>query len=234
VSFAGRVGAAPTRLDPNNDQARSWLLHELAKPPYRDTRDPLTRALQALEDWLVNLLSGRHLQVHPLPTIVAVLVAVLLVVLLAYLMRFVRRTARGPQTTSPTVLGDERLSADQYRGRARRAFDEQRYAECVLDVLRAIAQGAVERTLLDDAPSLTAHEIGTRLSAVFPTASAELHWAADRFDAVAYGSQAPPRTDAARLLELDRLLTDLRPARLGQSSTPQVDARSDVPAEVGR
>jgi hypothetical protein len=120
VSFAVWVGTVPTRLDPSNDQARSWLAHELAKPPYRDTRDPFTRAMQALENWLFNLLSGSHLQVHPLPTIVAVLVAVLLLALLAYLMRFVRRTTRGPRTTSPAVLGDERLSAAQYRARPSR------------------------------------------------------------------------------------------------------------------
>jgi hypothetical protein len=125
-------------------------------------------------------------------------------------------------------------SAPPSTARARRAFDEQRYDECVLDVLRAVAQGAVERTLIDDVPSLTAHEIGTRLSRVFPTGSAELHWAADRFDAVAYGHQAASRADADRLLELDRTLADLRPARLGQPRSLEGDSRSDVPAEVGR
>jgi hypothetical protein len=223
----------PTRLDPSNDQARSWLLHELAKPPYRDTRDPFTRALQALEQWLINLLSGSHVHVTPLPTIVAILVAALLVVLIAYLMRFVRRTARGPRATSTAVLGDERLTADQYRFRARHDFDEQRYAECVLDVLRAIAQGAMERTLLEDAPSLTAHEIGGRLARVFPEASAELQWAADRFDSVAYGHERATRDDASRLLELDRTLADRRPGRLVPSPRVEGDVTSGVPAKVG-
>lgn len=233
MSFPGGMRSVPTRLDPSNDQARAWLLHELAKPPYRDTRDPLTRALQALEQWLFKLLSGSQVRVDPLPTTVGVVVAVLLVVLVAYLMRTVRRTARGPGPASTLVLGDERLTADQYRLRARRAFDEQRYAACVLDVLRAVAQGAVERTLLDDAPSLTAHEITSRLARVFPEASVELRWAADRFDAVAYGHQPATRGDASRLLELDRRLADLRPARPPQSPGVVADATTGAPAKVG-
>lgn len=232
MSLAGLVGTAPSRLDPGNDQARSWLLQELSKPPYRDPRDPFTRAIQAFEQWLFDLLNGVHVEVHPLPTFVAVLVAVLLLVLLVFVLRFVRRTPRGP-TPASAVLGDERLSADQYRDRARRAFDRQRYAECVLDVLRAIAQGAVERTLLDDAPSMTAHEIGTRLSGVFPTAAAELRWAADRFDAVAYGHLTASRADATRLLDLDRNLADLRPARPGPAPSVEDHASSPVSAGVG-
>ena len=233
MSLAGLVGTAPSRLDPGNDQARSWLLQELSKPPYRDPRDPFTRAIQAFEQWLFNLLNGIHVEVHPLPTFVAVLGAVLLLVLLVFVLRFVRRTPRGPRAASPAVLGDERLSADQYRERARRAFDGQRYAECVLDALRAIAQGAVERTLLDDAPSMTAHEIGTRLSRVFPTAATELRWAADRVDAVAYGHLTASRADATRLLELDRNLADLRPARLGPPPSVEDRASSPVSAGVG-
>ncbi len=208
----------PARLEPGNDEARRWLRDELAKPAYRDTRDPLQRAMDAIGKWLSDLLNGMHGPSNPLPTAVAVIVALALVALVVYTLRFVRRTRRGPGDGASAVLGDERLTAAQYRTRAEEALGDERYADCVLDALRAVAAGAVERTLLEDVPSLTAHEIATRLESPFPDQAQDLRAAANRFDAVAYGGLEPTRSDAERLLALDRTLATARPVR------PQVQA----------
>lgn len=205
--------ALPSRLDPGNDEARTWLRDELAKPAYRDTRDPLQRAMDALGEWLSALLSGARAPSDPLPTVVAVVIALALVALVAYTLRFVRRTERGSGGAQEAVLGDQRLTAAQFRTRAQQARADGRYGDCVLDAMRAIAGGAVERTLLEDAPSLTAHEIAARLGTSFPTEAQELREAADRFDAVAYGDRYASRSDAERLLDLERTVATTRPFR---------------------
>jgi hypothetical protein len=229
VGVVGIVGTAPARLDPTNGEARSWLQDELAKPAYRDTRDPLTRALQALERWLLDLLDGAQAPVGPLPTLVAGLVAVALVALVVYTLRYVRRTRRAASGPAAPVLGDERLTAQQYRGRAQRALADGLYAACVLDLLRAIARDAVERTILEDAPSLTAHEIAGRLEAAFPATADELRWAADRFDAVAYGEGDASRADAERMVALDRAIATARPVH----SKAETATEASTPAGVG-
>lgn len=218
AAWPGRVATAASRLDPGNEQARTWLRDELAKPAYRDTRDPLQRAVDAFGQWVSDLVSRAHTPSDPLPTVFAVLVALALVALVAYTLRFVRRTERAVDDGPGTVLGDERLTAAQYRARAERALADQRYGDCVLDALRALASGAVERTLLEDAPSLTAHEIAGRLGTTFPEQAQDLRDAADRFDAVAYGDESPSRPDAEHLLALDRAVAATRPRR------PQAEA----------
>jgi hypothetical protein len=212
-TYATSVRVLPDRLDPGNAEARSWLRAELAKPAYRDTRDPVTRAIDAVIQWLENLLSGVHAPTRPLPTFVAGVVAVLLLALVAYMLRFVRRTQRLDSGPSTTVLGPERLTAAQYRARAQQALARGRYAACLLDLLRAIAQDAMERTLLEDAPSLTAHEIADRLAVVFPASAVELRWAAGCFDAVAYGDGTATRADAERMVALDHATASARPVR---------------------
>lgn len=205
--------AVPARLDPGNDEARSWLRDELAKPAYRDTRDPLQRAMDAIEEWLTDLLSGANAPSDPVPTIVAVLATLALVALVVHALRFVRRTERRRGTGPEAVLGDERLTAAQFRARAEKALAEQRYDDCVLDALRSVAAGAVERTVLEDAPSLTAHEIAARLATTFPAQARDLGVAADRFDAVAYGDQEATREAAEQLLALERAVAAARPVR---------------------
>jgi hypothetical protein len=215
VSLTTLAGTLPARLDPGNTEARQWLRDELAKPAYRDTRDPLTRAWDALMNWLADLLSRLNAPAHPLPTFAAGVVALLIVALVVWMLRFVRRTKRRDTAAVAPVRGDERLTADQYRARAARALSEGAYAACLLDLMRAIAQEAVQRTLLEDVPSLTAHEIADRLAVVFPGSAGELHWAAERFDAVAYGDALASRPDTERVAALDRTLAASRPARGG-------------------
>ena len=211
MSLVGTVLALPGRLEPDNAQARGWLREELASPAYRDTRDPLQRAFDAFRQWISDLLNGMNGPSHALPTVVAALIGAALVALVLLALRFVRRTARAQRVAVEAVLADDRLTAEQFRTRAVQAHAQGRYAACVLDSLRAIARDAVERTLLEDVPSLTAHEIATRLETVFPGQAQDVRWAADRFDAVAYGKGAASRGDADRMMALDRALSRARP-----------------------
>ena len=137
---------------------------------------------------------GAH-PVQPAADGVAVLVALALVALVVYSLRFVRRTERGPPTgpgrCSATSGSPRRSTAHAPRGAGRAAVRGLR-PRCPASV----ASGAVERTLLEDAPSLTAHEIAGRLGSTFPEQAQDLRAAADRFDAVAYGDEPASRADA--------------------------------------
>ena len=235
AAVRSHLTSVSARLDPGNDEAREWLRRELAKPAYRDTRDPLERATDAIQKWLTDLLDGAHAPSDPVPTVVAIVVALALVALVVYTLRFVRRTERRRGDGPEAVLGDERLTAAQFRARAEQALAEQRHGDCVLDALRAVAAGAVERTLLEDAPSLTAHEIATRLGTPFPTHARDLREAADRFDAVAYGDQEATGAQAEALLALERAVATARPVRPAVQDSPQdsrQDTRRDAPGST--
>ncbi|SES42425.1 protein of unknown function [Pedococcus cremeus] len=200
------------RLDPGNGEARRWLEEELSRPAYHEHNDPIARALAALERFIDSLLNADPSAGGALPAGIAGLVTAGLVALVLFALRHVRREARRGDVGGPALLGEERLTAEQFRERSRRALDEGRFADAVLDAMRATAQGAAERTLLDDAPSLTAHEVGLQLAVPFPEHRDELARAADLFDAVAYGHHAPEREQAEHLLALEATLRRTRPA----------------------
>ncbi len=210
VPGLGAVTARVSGLDPDPDQARSWVEQELAKDDYRDRRS----LLQQLLDWLQRRLgdlqnpqSGGGLS---FPPFVIAGVAVLVVAVLVVLATRVRRERR-VVTTSGKVLGDSTLTAAQLRARADAALREGRYDDAVLDTVRAIAREADARTLLTDAPALTAHEIGRQLSTVFPDHRAAVTRATDRFDAVAYGHLSADRDDADDVIATDGALRRARP-----------------------
>ena len=82
---------------------------------------------------------------------------------------------RGSAASAPcaasagAVLEDPRVTAAQYRERAATARAAGRYGEAVLDSFRAIARDMGNRTLLDDAPGRTAHEVSVAVATAFPT-----------------------------------------------------------------
>jgi hypothetical protein len=198
------------RLDPGNAEARRWLEEELSSAADRERTDPLQRLIDAIERGLDSLLSADPSSVAVLPSTAAGVVTALVVGLLLFSLRWVRRERRAPGAPE-AVLGVERLTAAAFRERAAAALREGRYAAAVTDAMRAVAAGGAERTLLDDAPSLTAHEVALRLATPFPASAAELAWAADAFDAVVYGHREVGRPEAERLLALDRSIAATRP-----------------------
>ncbi|MDF2146539.1 DUF4129 domain-containing protein [Knoellia sp. p5-6-4] len=199
-------------LDPDNAEARQWLEEELSRPAYREHNDPIARALDAIERFIDALLNADPSAGGVLPAGVAGLVTAALVALVLFALRHVRREARRAPVGGPALLGDQRLTAIEFRERSARALSAGRYSDAVLDAMRALAQGGAERTLLDDAPSLTAHEVGEHLADPFPMQREELRWAADLFDAVAYGHHEPNRAQAERIIALDRAVERARPA----------------------
>lgn len=206
-------------LDPGGDEARSWLAHELASPAYADDRSLLQRLL----DWLQQHLSGVDGQFAAPGWALPVVLVGLALVVVAILLVAVRRSPTVSRTgPAGGVLDGPRLSADDYRARAESALARGEVDAATADAFRAVVAASAERTLLDDVPGRTAHEIGAALAAVFPDEAGEVTGAADLFDRVVYGRAAVVPDDARSVLGLDTRLRATRPVLAAARTGPLV------------
>ncbi len=204
------TSGVPADLSPSPDEAHGWVVQELSKDEYQDRRSLLQRFFQWLMERYQDLQGHQGGGGVSLPSFVIAGLVVVVLVILGYFATRIRRERR-TVTSSATVLGDSTLTADQLRARAAIAMAAQRWDGAVLDYTRAIARDADRRTLLADAPSLTAHEIGRQLAAVFPDHVGQLTRAMDLFDAVAYGDLVATRADADAVRAADEVLRRARP-----------------------
>lgn len=216
-------------LDPDRELARRWMQDELDRPGYSTSRSWVSRALEWISERLPSLdLPGQLPAWTAWVALAAVLVAA--VALIAFGMR--RRWRRASLTDSrpaPGAVLEEALSAADYRARADAALARGDHDAALVDRYRAIAAGAVERTLLDDRPGRTAHEVAVDLSPVFPAVTGALAMAADRFDEVRYGEGRADAGQARAMADLDQRLAATRPelaaAQPAQAAPPREPAR---------
>lgn len=195
-------------LDPTSPEARQWLQDELQRGVYRERPGLLSRVW----DWLQDLL-GRGASTGGLPAWtlgMAVLIAVaVLALVVARSVAAERRMA--PSGGSRGVLDGPARTADEHRAAARQALASGDEERAVLESYRAVARAAVERTILDDQPGRTAHEVAIALTPVFPGATSALTAAADDFDSVRYGERDARQGSASAILALDADLARTRP-----------------------
>lgn len=200
----------PALLDPDRDQARQWLDSELSEAEY-NRAEPLIRRVI---DWLLGRLDDLFSLVPGSQSLgwVLVLAVLVLVAVVAYFAARGRRRGRAlMQGGTGAVLEDPTLTAADYRSRADRAAQAGDWNAVLLDSYRALAADGVERTLLDHASALTAHEVGRDLGRYFPTQRAQLTGAADTFDRVRYSDGSSTQQEATGVRDLDRTLTRARP-----------------------
>ena len=195
-------------LDPSPAEARKWLSDELQGSDYHNPW--LESSFRWVVDQLTKLLDGANrLANGGLSLVATVLVALFTIALLVWVLPRVRRE---PVVAHPhgAVIVDPTITAGTYRGLAGRAFADGRYDAAVLEGFRAIAKDMSDRTLLDDAPGLTAHEVSLELSRRFPDFAGRLAQAANLFDAVRYGHRSATKDGAAHVLRLDSELAKAR------------------------
>jgi hypothetical protein len=217
-------GALPRDLDPSTDQARQWLSDELAGSEYHDTRSLFERLMSWLADRLADLQSTQGTGGASLPPIVITLVVVLLVAGVLFVLTRIRVESKAV-IERRTLLGGNVLTAEQLRREAEKALADNRFNDAVLAWTRAIARDAESRTLLPDAPSMTAHEVGAALAVSFPAQVAEIGRTMDLFDAVAYGAETATRDDALTARAADAALHSARPVLPSRSSRGPRDDR---------
>jgi hypothetical protein len=206
-------GDAP--LDPTSAEARELLEEELRKAVYADDRGLLER----LWAWLGDQLSGPT-PAGGLPawTIwLAVLIG--LAVLALVLLRPIRAERRMTGPRGEGVLAGPVRSALEHRAAAAAALAAGDADAAVLEGYRALTRSAVDRTLLEDLPGRTAHEVAVELGPLFPEYAARLATAADAFDAVLYGRRPATLPRASEVVDLDVALLGSRPVLPETAST---------------
>ena len=210
----------PRALEPSPGQARDWLREELARPAYHHQAPLVQRLMDWLQEQWHRLLEQSQGAAGWSPLVTG-LVATGVIALLAFVLPRVRRERRLPGRGA-AVLTDPLTTAAMYRARVATALAEGRFDDALADAYRALTREAADRTLLEDTPGSTAHEVALALAPRFPGEVDALRRAADLFDAVRYGERHLGRTNAEEVVALDARLTRTRP--LLTSADPAVAA----------
>lgn len=202
-------------VEPDAETAREWAEEELARSVYQDSTsvfDMILSWLAELWDFLTGL--GTGVSAPVVPIIVAVILVAVVALSLVLAGRVQRRATRGAGT-SHELFEDARDSAALFSA-ADTAAEAGDWPVAVLERFRAIIRSLDERTVLEDRAGLTAHEAATEASAALPPQSAELTWAANLFDDVAYGEAVPGSEEHTRLTQLAAAVREARPVPPGE------------------
>ena len=215
------IPAAP-RLGP--DEARERILEELAKDEYDDSPGFVAWLLGAIEDWLARMVDGVDGS-SATQTVIAVLLALVLAAVVVLVLRRTGLLRRSPALAVDAALDAEPvLSGEELRGAARDAIDAGRTDDGTVLALRALVRDLEERTLLDVATGMTAHEAATRAALTFPDLRGRLQRGADAFDTAAYSVRsvgAKPAEDMLRLAEyIAETAPDLSALEQAEAGTP--------------
>ena len=213
--------AAP-RLGP--DEARERILEELSKDEYDDSPGFVAWLLGAIEDWLARMVDGVDGS-SATQTVIAVLLALLLAAVVVLVLRRTGLLRRSPALAVDAALDAEPvLSGEELRGAARDAIDAGRTDDGTVLALRALVRDLEERTLLDVATGMTAHEAATRAALTFPDLRGRLQRGADAFDTAAYSVRSvggKPAEDMLRLAEyIAEMSPDLSALEQAEAGTP--------------
>ena len=209
MSLALLPGVAPRGpLHPDGDTAREWLRQELLRREYRP------HLLERVQQWIQDLLEKAQASGGNLAGLSDVVVVVLTVLLAAGLVLMLSRLRRnvGADRGAEPVFGDVRRTAAEHRQLARAAYEASAWDESVVEGMRALAAGLVERQLVDDVPAATAHEVTALAAPRFPSYAERLEVAATVFDATRYGDRRATRERAGEMLDLEAALSGASPA----------------------
>lgn len=210
------MGMSDVPVDPDADQARDWLLEELAKtkyqPPPQSGQNQRPSWFDDLLDAInrfLNSLGGQETVPFWIVLLVIIAVGVLVVAFLVFGVPKLRARS--------SVVDDELFEADDDRDAAamRRDADAAAkagdWARAIAERFRAIARSLHERALLSTLPGSTAHDVARRAARALPEHGEALERAAHDFDAVRYLGAAGDRDRYERLVELDRTIERTRP-----------------------
>lgn len=199
--------AADVPVEPGADEARRWIVEELAKPEYSTDPSLLARFLE----WLSGLFDGAPALDLGGPLVAVIVVAaVLLVAGIAYWVAGpVRLSRKAPG--SAVVLDDDVRTAAEMQAAADRAAAMGDWSTAVLERFRAVVRSLEERAILDVRPGRTAWEAARAAGERLPDVADALARGADLFDDVAYGKTVVGPEADAFLRALDEETRATRP-----------------------
>jgi hypothetical protein len=206
---AGALISVP--VQPSGDQARQWLVDELAKAPYQQAKPtPFDLIAQAVLKWFQDLFLNSRTGT-PTVLLVVALVVVVAVVVAAVLFYGLPRFNRRSRAAASLFGDDDRRTADELRAAARRALAGGDFSAAIVERFRALARGLDERTVVAVFPGTTATGFARRAADAFPDEREGLRAAADVFDAVRYAGRLGTRDEAERIAALDDRVAAARP-----------------------
>lgn len=204
------LSMVPGALSPDPDTARRWLSQELSRPDYQESlAERFTRWFNNLMDSIFNIAGPGGLD--------PVVGLVLLALLAGGVALALSRLRANPTSGAPdaAVFSEARQSADEHRRRAHVALDQEQWAEAVVESVRALASGLVERGLMPEQSGVTVHEISQGAGTLFPSQLARLEETALLFDETRYGDRPADERQARAAVELERELATRNPEESG-------------------
>ena len=199
-------------VDPDGDQARQWIVDELAKPQYQAAEPTLfDRISEAFWNWLNSLdLSGGGAAQAPLLVILILVIAGALIA--AFLIFGAPRFNRRSAVAGALFGADETRTAEQFRRSADQAAKNEDWAVAIEELFRSIARLMTERVLVSTSPGTTAREFSQTAGTVFPEFSARLADSSVMFDRVRYFDESGTAAEYKELVGLERELRTARPS----------------------
>ncbi|CAN5202993.1 DUF4129 domain-containing protein [soil metagenome] len=201
-------------VDPNGDEARKWLIDELAKPEYAQAQPTWFDRLSAgFFDWLSSLKFdiGDGFQA---PVLAVVGVVILAALVTAFLIFGPPRLGRRSTVAGALFGKDDARGSDELRRAATAAARSGDWATAIEELFRALARGLAERTIVTTMPGTTAREFSVRAGDAFPQFAAQLTSVAAVFDGVRYLGAAGTEAGYRDLEQLETAVRAARPAQL--------------------
>jgi len=161
---------------------------------------------QRIFDWLARLAQGRYV---PGGWFGLIALAVLAVVVITVVIFWVRPggTRRSP---AAAVLNGEMLTARDYRRMAEQHAAAGKFAQAIVESVRAIAAELTERDILPPRPGRTADELAVEAGAQLPELAGDLGAVTRLFDDIRYGDMEGNRAGYELARRVDK---DVRAAR---------------------
>lgn len=208
---AGLSALAEVPVTPDAQEARDWLVRELAQQEYQSAKPTWFDYLaSSIRDWFESLNFGAATGPSGLGMLV-VGAAVVAAVVIAFLI-FGRPRMNQRSEVRATIFGDnDQRSSQTMLAAALSASQQDDYTLAITEQFRAIAQGLVERGVLSVNPGTTAHDFGVRAGASFPNQSVAITTAATAFDDVRYLGRSGAAEQFRLMVELERELRASRP-----------------------
>lgn len=198
-------------VEPDADEAREWLVNELAKPAYQAAQPTLfDRVAQAVWDWITSLSFGGVEGPPALGLLVVVLLVAAAIVLGVLVFGLPRLNRRSRAVGALFGDEDERTAAELRRGAALAAGRED-WPTAIAELYRAIARDLSERGVLTTSPGTTATGFARRAGELDPGAQSDYLTAAGSFDEVRYLDRPGTREQYEQIVALDHRARDLRP-----------------------
>ena len=211
IGLHAALPPASVPVDPDAQQARDWLVDELAKPDYRAAQPTwFDRLSSAVSDWLQSLTIGAAGGPPGIGVLIVVLVVVAAVVI-AFLVFGLPRLNRRSAVTGSLFGDDDARDAATIRQSAESAAAAGDYTVAVAEMFRATARGLAERTVLTTSPGTTAHDFAVRAATAFPDHRAPLADAATAFDGVRYLGRVGTSDQYEAMAALEASLRAARP-----------------------